>query len=148
MVNGDAISILNELITITKDSEAGFRLAADNIQDEHVKQVLNVKAENCKRCVSDLQQCVSEMDGDPETSGTTLGAIHRSWVNIKSVITGNDPYAILGECERGEDVAKAAYAKALNNDIPDHIREIIQEKYEEVLKDHDTVRDLRDQYAA
>lgn len=142
-----SISILNELIQVTRDSEEGFRTAANNVQDAFLKQLFQDKAESCNSAISDLQEKVLEMNGDPEESGSLLGAMHRGWVNIKGSLTGKDDYAILVECERGEDVIKAAYSKALESDLDEDIRPIIQRQYEDVIKDHDTIRDLRDRYA-
>lgn len=144
----DGISILNELIQITKDSEEGFRTAAENVKDSSLKETFLEKAEGCNQIVLDLQEEVLEMDGDPENTGTLLGAMHRGWVNIKGTLTGKDDHSILEECERGEDVIKAAYSKALESDLPAHVRLLIAEKHQKVIKDHDLIRDLRDKYAA
>ena len=61
---------------------------------------------------------------------------------IKSAITGKDDAAVLAECERGEDVAKASYEKALQKELPPSIRVIVQTQYEGVLQNHDRVRTL------
>ena len=54
--------------------------------------------------------------------------------------------AILEECERGEDVAKARYKKALDVELPIDIRGVVQLQYNGVVKNHDQIRDLRDRY--
>lgn len=51
--------------------------------------------------------------------------------------------AVLEACERGEDVAKRNYEKALGEDLPANIRSIVQRQYEGVVENHDLVRDLR-----
>lgn len=142
------VSILNELIQITKDSEEGFCTAAENVTDVFLKETFIQKAHNCNRTISELQKKVVEMNGDPEEKGSLLGAMHRGWVNLKGALTGKDDHSILVECERGEDAIKAAYSKALNSNLPVDLRSLIEEKYEDVLKDHDLIRDLRDKYAA
>ncbi len=55
---------------------------------------------------------------------------------------GKDDAAVLAECERGEDVAKSSYQKALEKDLPPDIRAIVQRQYQGVLQHHDTVRSL------
>lgn len=143
----NSVSILNELIQVTKDSEEGFRTAVNNVKDDYLKQIFTDKANSCKSAISDLQDKVLEMNGDPQESGSLLGAMHRGWVNIKGALTGKDDHAILVECERGEDVIKAAYAKALESDLDVNIRPLIEKQYAGVKKDHDLIRDLRDRYA-
>lgn len=144
----DSVSILNELIQITKDSEEGFRTAANNVKEPSLKQIFLEKAESCNNAITDLQRKIKEIGGTPADSGSLLGAMHRGWVSIKGTLTGQDDLAILKECERGEDVIKATYAKALKNNLSEEIRPLIQKQYDGVLKDHDTIRDLRDRYAA
>jgi uncharacterized protein (TIGR02284 family) len=51
--------------------------------------------------------------------------------------------------ERGEDVAKAKYRKALENaELPEDVRAIVQRQYDGVLRNHDQIRDLRDRFRA
>ena len=80
------------------------------------------------------------------SGGSVAGAVHRGWVNFKASVTGRSDLAILEECERGEDVAKARYKKALDAELPIDIRGIVQLQYNGVVKNHDQIRDLRDRY--
>ena len=91
-----------------------------------------------------MQGLVRSLGGDPENSGSIGGAIHRGWINIKSAITGNDEQAVLNEAERGEDIAKAEYKKALEGNLPANVREMIQNQYGSVQAAHDRVKALRD----
>jgi uncharacterized protein (TIGR02284 family) len=64
-------------------------------------------------------------------------------------MTDRDDAAILEECERGEDVAKAAYRKALeDSSLAPDVREAVQRQYDGVLRNHDQIRALRDRYRA
>ena len=54
-------------------------------------------------------------------------AIHRGWMDIKSLVTGKDEEAILNECERGEDFAKEAYADALKNNLPANVADVVNQ---------------------
>ena len=87
---------------------------------------------------------VRELGGDPETSSSIAGALHRGWINIKSAVTGQDDAAILNECERGEDVAKNAYKDALAADLPSNAASIVQQQATAVQQAHDRIRGLRD----
>jgi len=95
-----------------------------------------------------LQRLVARLGGKPEEGGTVAGAVHRGWVTLKSAVAGRTDLAILEECERGEDVAKATYAKALKASLPEDIRLVVQRQYDGVLRNHGQIRDLRDQYRA
>ena len=142
-------SILNDLIETSKDGEKGFRTAADDTKDQELKQVFLQRAEDCARGAAQLQKIVSRYGDKPETGGSVLGAVHRGWVNLKSTMTGRDDVAILEECERGEDVAKAVYRKALeDSSLTPDVRQAVQRQYDAVLRNHDQIRALRDRYRA
>ncbi|WP_010297522.1 PA2169 family four-helix-bundle protein [Candidatus Odyssella thessalonicensis] len=146
-MTADSVSVLNQLIQITRDSEEGFRTAAANVKDAFLKTTFLEKAETCRNAILDLQDKVREMHGVPEESGTVLGALHRGWVTIKGTLTGKDDLALLNECERGEDVIKETYEKALESGLSEQIRPLVQQQYEGVKKDHDLVKNLRNKYA-
>jgi len=142
----NAISILNDLIETSKDGEKGFRTSAEDTRNGELKSVFVARAQDCAKAAADLQQLVTRLGGNPESGGSVAGAVHRGWVNLKSSVTDRSDLAILEECERGEDVAKARYKKALEADLPDDIRDIIQHQYDGAVRNHDQVRDLRDLY--
>ena len=91
----------------------------------------------------DRDPLVQTLGGDPEDSGSISGAMHRGWINIKSVVTGRDEAAILNECERGEDVAKESYKQAMEMELPGYIREVVENQYQGVLAAHDNIKALR-----
>jgi uncharacterized protein (TIGR02284 family) len=140
-------SVLNELIETSRDGEKGFRTAAEDTKNAELKDIFLKRAEDCAKGASQLQQLVAKRGEKPEEGGSVAGAMHRGWVNLKATLTGRDDVAILEECERGEDVAKAKYRKALeDDDLPADARQIVQRQYEGVLRNHDQVRALRDRY--
>jgi uncharacterized protein (TIGR02284 family) len=143
----DAISTLNQLIETSKNGERGFRLAAEHAQDTELKSLLQRYADDCARAVRELQQAVIELGGKPEEGGTAAGAAHRAWMNLRTAVTSNDDGAILEECERGEDHAKALYQKALKENLPANVRALVQRQFDGTLQHHDRIRDLRNKYA-
>jgi len=142
-------STLNNLIETSKDGEQGFRTSAENAQNAELKQLFMRRADDCARGATELQAIVARLGKEPEDSGSVAGAIHRGWVNLKAAVANRDDLAILEECERGEDVAKAAYRSALEKtDLPAEIRTVVQKQYDGVLRNHDEVRNLRDRFKA
>jgi uncharacterized protein (TIGR02284 family) len=140
-------SILNDLIETSKDGEKGFLMSAENAKDPELKALFRQRAEDCARGATELQSIVSRMGGDPEKSGSVAGAVHRGWVNLKASMSTEDDLSILEEVERGEDVAKASYKKALESeDLSPDVRAIVQKQYDGVLRNHDQMRALRDRY--
>ena len=144
MHNDKAISVLNNLIETVKDGEQGFRTAAEGLKDPQTKSLFNDYSRQRAQMARELQDEVRRLGGDPEKSGSTAGALHRGWMDIKSVVTGKDDHAIVAEAERGEDVAKNVYDEALKEPLPDSARIVVQQQAAKVREAHDRVRNIRD----
>ncbi len=146
MDNDKVISTLNELIETCKDGEQGFSTSAEDVSDPELKTVFKERARTCANGARELQEQVRRLGGDPETSGSTLGALHRGWENVKAKITGKDDKAILEEVERGEAVAVKSYRKALDSDLPTDVRDIVERQLQGVEQNYNRVRKLREQH--
>jgi uncharacterized protein (TIGR02284 family) len=146
MDNDEVISTLNDLIETSKDGEEGFRSCAENASDPQLKTFLSNRAQTCTSAIVELKDMVRAHGGDPENSSSLGGAVHRRWLDMKSMVTGKDDKAVLKECERGEDVAVSSYRNALEKNLPAEVRAVVERQYQGVLKNHDQVKSLRDQY--
>lgn len=141
--NDDVIGTLNGLIEVCKDGQDGFKDAAEGINRSELKTLFYEFSQQRAEFAGVLQQLVRSLGGDPETSGSVSGAVHRGWINIKSAVTGQDEEAILNECERGEDHAKEAYADAVRADLPANIADVVGQQAQAVLAAHNRIRELR-----
>jgi uncharacterized protein (TIGR02284 family) len=148
MANADVISTLNNLIATCKDGQNGFHEAAEGVERSDLKSLFYECSQQRSQFAGELQPLVRELGGDPENTGSVSAAIHRGWIDIKSVVTGKDETAILNECERGEDVAVNAYKKALEVTLPANVNSTVQNQYNTVKTTHDKIRDLRDKSRA
>jgi uncharacterized protein (TIGR02284 family) len=141
--NEELVSTLNGLIETCKNGQEGFTQAADGVDDGNLQTLFREYAFRRSQYVGELQSLVQTLGGDPENSGSVAGALHRGWLNIKAAVTGGGSEAVLDECERGEDVAKEAYKNALEMNLPDYIREVVENQYQGVLAAHDNIKALR-----
>ena len=148
MDNDDVIHTLNKLIDTCKDGEYGFRTSAEHVRSEHLRSVFLERAESCRQGATELQQAVVRCGGKPDEHSSASGTLHRGWLGLKGVLTGDRDQAALNECERGEDAALARYREALKHDLPSDIAEIVQRQYEGVKRNHDQIRSLRDAHRA
>lgn len=144
----DLVNVLNGLIETSKDGEKGFMKAAEDAHDAELKSLFAECARRCREGAAELQTQVRSAGGTPEKSGTAAGALHRGWLSVREALSSRDDKAILEECERGEDYAKAQYRKALERDLPTDCRVIVERQYQGVLANHDRVKSLRDRYRA
>ncbi|CAI3789111.1 hypothetical protein AHFPHNDE_02799 [Pseudomonas sp. MM227] len=141
----ETIKVLNDLIETSKDGEAGFKDLAENTKNPELKAVFTAAASDTASGAAELQNEVRKLGGEPETTTSVAGDLHRRWVDLKSAITGKDDVALLNEAERGEDVAKKSYTKALeNHDVTPEVRAVIQKQFDGVMRNHDKIKALRD----
>lgn len=142
--NDEVISILNDLIETSKDGEEGFRSSAENVDDAQLKAFFLRRSQEVGASVRELQELVRSLGGEPATSTSIGGALHRRWIDIKTALTSNDTVAVLNETERGEDVALNAYRSAAEKDLPTHVRFVVVRQLEGAKRNHDEVKRLRD----
>ena len=65
-------------------------------------------------------------------------------MGLKDIVTGKDDQAIVNEVERGEDVIKARYEKAMSDeDLSPATKTLITDCYSSVKRGHDQMRDLK-----
>jgi len=148
MSNDDVVDVLNDLIETCKDGEFGFNACAEHAKAAELKSVFSARAQECRRAAEELATQVTACGGKAEHSGTAAGAMHRGWVAVRSALTGYDDHAMLEESERGEDVALKRYNEALERDLPENIRSLVERQRMGAQRNHDQIKALRDRYPA
>lgn len=143
MATSDDITVLNTLIATTLDSMKGYNEACED-DDGRYRDMFTEMARERSETASRLQARVRELGGDPEDDSSTMGAIHRGFLNLKQAVTGSDEESLIKEVERGEDYLKAKYEEALkSDDLDPATRGVIQEAYTSVRKGHDRVSAIK-----
>ena len=100
-INKESISVLNDLIETSIDGQKGFKECAEDIKHPELKALFAKRSADCATAAAELKTAVRALGGDPEDSGSMAGALHRGWVDVKSMVTGKDEEAVLNEAERG-----------------------------------------------
>ncbi len=110
------IDTLNHLIAIAEDGKEGYKNAAADVKDLFVKNLFEKYSNQRSSYIMRLQEEVKKLGGDAENSGGPLGALHRTWMDMKSIVTSGDTNAIIKACITGEEAAVKNYREALKDE--------------------------------
>lgn len=138
----EAVSVLNSLIETCEDGRAGYRQAAEHSNEPQLSSTFSRLAQQRTEYAEELRQEVRTMGGEPAEEGTVAGKLYRGWMNIKENITGNDPHAIIADCEKGEDQALENYRDALEHELPQNVRSVVERQFTGISQAHDHIRSL------
>ncbi len=110
--NSRAIDRLNHLIAIANDGKYGYENAAADVKDPTLQQMFRQFSLERARYAEELKKEVARLGGSPDNGGGPLGALHRTWMDIKSTFTSGEREAIINTCITGEEAAVKAYQEA------------------------------------
>lgn len=143
LVYGDVFSDMNELLEACRDGEYGFRECAGYSKADNLTELLNRYADETQANVAELQTLVRQMGGRAQESSSVVGALHRGWVSVRGTLTGYSADSMLAECERGQHALLSAYNKALEQNLPADVMEVVERQVEGVQQNHDRIKELR-----
>ena len=135
---------LNTLIGTLIDSIQGYQKAAADTSNTRFAEMFNARAQERQQVLTKLQAAVARMGGNPEDDGTTTGAVHRGWMNLKEAVLGQDDETIVKTVEEGEDYLKNKFEAALETaDLPAEARMAVEEAWTSVRAGHDEMSALK-----
>ena len=142
----EILSTLNDLIETCKDSQEGFHSAAEKLKDPEIHTLFLKFYLQRSEFAGELQAEVTRLGGEPATSGSTAGAIHRGWIGLKTALAADSDHAILEEAERGEDAAMKNYIEVLRKGLPSDLESIVSRQFREIQQAHRTIRELLERH--
>ena len=147
--NSELEKILKEVINVLQDGQKGFADLGEHLKDDTIKRYF--LAESLKRA-NFRAELENELHRhgvkDIHEEGTALGAIHRTWGDLKAKISTPDDHSLLATAEQGEDKAKAVYKDALSQELPLPVRQLLSEQNAHIMTSHDYVKNHRDALAS
>lgn len=137
------IVTLSELMAVTRNSEHGFIACAEHARADALKKLFASRARRHAVLAEELRELVAQLGGDPGERGKLHGGSRRGWANLHIALTQNDDAALVDECEHGEDHALEVYRNALDDHLPEFVRQLVLRQFEDMMSDHDQIRLLR-----
>jgi uncharacterized protein (TIGR02284 family) len=144
----ETIAHLNGLIEVCKDGERGYATAAEHVGNSELTSVFADYAKQRAGFARELQAEVERLGGTPSDSGSLSAAIHRGWIDVKSLLSGGDARGIVAACETGEDSAKAAFERVVNTNVSGQTRSLVEKQWHRIQEAHRRMLRLKDEAAA
>ncbi len=145
--NEKAVNHLNQLLTRNYDAEAGYKDAAENVEDPQLKNFFQQAAQQRYDFGHKIKGEIKQLGGSPDKGTSVAGDLHRTWIDLKSAVASRNNIAVLNECERGEQAALKDYQEALDSPvISGSCESIIQNQLNEIQGKVQHITELRNQF--
>jgi len=133
---------LRSISAYLHDSHRGYDQGRRLTGDRFLRIEFSELAEKREKMAQDVDALLRQKNVAPQKGGSTLGAMHRVYLDLKGSLFGQGRRRVLREVVRGEAALEDAYDEALGApDLPAEARQLLQ-------RQHRQVRATRDRYAA
>ncbi len=105
---------LNALLTKNYDAEAGYKTAAEQVDNVQLKGFFGQQAQERYNFGHELKAEMKSFGQEPDKGTSVAGDLHRGWMNIKSTFSANEAESVLEEAVRGEKTAVEEYNEIIN----------------------------------
>lgn len=138
----DTQDLIKTVIQVLNDGSTGFADIGENMKSSELKSFFTTESQTRAKFAKEVASAAGISAQD--AGGTTAGAVHRTWGDLKAKLGGGD-HTLLETAEQGEDAAKKAYKEALEDtSLPANVRSVLQTQQSHIQASHDKVKALRD----
>jgi len=147
--NKKIVEQLKSLLAIVNDGKEGYKNAAENADAAELKALFTTYSIQRAEFEMELKTNIREHGSDADNvHGGPLGAIHRTWIDIKTALTANDNSAVLGAAITGEKAAVEAYDEVLSDpNLSFELRQILITQRENINECLRNIQSLEERYA-
>ena len=142
------IEALRELIAVRRHSEQALRTCAASLPAGPLEDLCIRSAGECADAVRELRALLERLGAPPQEHGAVSAFWRSGWKGLRAALARGEDGAILDACERGESWILEAYRNALDDHLPDFVRDAVLRQFEVLMSTHDAIRGCRPQRAA
>ena len=133
---------LQELLEAVRASEQGLSACAQAARSEQLRAIFRAQASRRARAACELAELIDQLGGAPELTVGNFRVRRRGWLDLHT-FTAEDDDRLIDACERGEDHALEVYRNALDDHLPELVRQVVLRQFELTMSDHNEIRLLR-----
>jgi uncharacterized protein (TIGR02284 family) len=130
------LEVLNDLIRINKDREAGYRRVSRQLTpaEHNLRSAFERKAQDSRNNIVQLEQLTDDIHHQFHEKFINdergpAGQVYKLWSEIKDFFSGKDRSTVLKSCADGEAKARDCYENVLNQvDLPENIHALLDDQ--------------------
>jgi uncharacterized protein (TIGR02284 family) len=119
---------LEELFNRTINAREAYKNASKNVHNKPLTVFFEEAALKHEQFSKKLQEEIHDEGGKTEENVSLRSEADRFWLDFASIIVRRNESAILRACVRAEEEALAQYTQVLKQDVPERIREDIEQQ--------------------
>jgi uncharacterized protein (TIGR02284 family) len=127
--------VTTNLIETLEDGRKGFAEAAEKIADSDrpdLTSKFRELSEQRSMFSAELGSMAAAYGDDIDEDGSIAAAIHRGWMSLKDALAGSGPEGVVDAAISGEEHAVSTYEKALEEELSDDLRIVVNRQYEAI----------------
>jgi uncharacterized protein (TIGR02284 family) len=144
-------STTKDIMEVLADGRDGFTKGAEKLEETNSPEIATLfrrLAQQRSGFYTELETMAQQYGDDIEETGSITASLHRGWMALKDAVSGSSPKGVVDAAEQGEDHAVNAYEDALESDISENLRTVIQRQFDEIRTAHSTVRQMQEDLKA
>lgn len=144
--HNEVVKYLNELLEKNYDAEKGFKKALEDVKNPSLKKFFKKQAIIRSRFKTEIERELHDLNAHPKVKeGSATGSLHRTWIDIKTALTGNEDESVLEECIRGEKASAKEYEEKLKKGhFPPKVKTILTNQLNEIKNTISSVKRMED----
>ena len=141
----ELVEKLQQILEKNYDAEQGYKKAMIEADNGFLSKYLKERAAMRSQFATEISDTILKLNETPIESGSTTGAMHRTWMNIKDAFSSNSDEGILEECIRGEKASVEEYQEAMDEFMfPVDINSMLTNQLKQVEQSLSKIKTLED----
>lgn len=127
------------------DAQKGYEKASENAESKSLRSFFLKKSNDRKEFNQELKSDIHAAFGELEKDGSLKGTLHRTWMDVKNLLSADNDEAMLEECIRGDKAAIEEYSEILEDtELPVKLSATIRNQMLQLRTDLNQVSKLED----
>lgn len=136
---------INDIIQKNEDAIKGYEKAAENSEEIGLKSYFQNKSIERRNFLVELKAAAPALKTRDDIDGSVTGAMHRTWMDVKTFFSGDSDEAMLEEAIRGDKAAINEYNEVLGDThLPLEAAAVIRKQRDWLMDDLKTIKTLED----